>query len=161
METDNRAMSGSIPGSFFLWSKKEITMKNQRVLLLVEIAIFAALGYVLDMIGFGMPQGGYCYLCTCPCYFNRVSPWNSGRFSYWIINWIITSSYRSFLCSTTYLLRLLSYKLAIDYFIAFMVAGFAGLLRPAFMKAYEQKDKMKMALWQLLWEHLLQRFFVI
>ena len=37
-------------------------------------------------------------------------------------------------------------QVGIDYFIAFMVAGFAGLLRPAFMKAYEQKDKMKMAL---------------
>ena len=36
-------------------------------------------------------------------------------------------------------------QVGIDYFIAFMVAGFAGLLRPAFLKAYENKDKMKMA----------------
>lgn len=41
-------------------------MRNKRVLLMVEIAIFAALGFVLDFIAFRMPQGGSVSLVMIP-----------------------------------------------------------------------------------------------
>ena len=120
-------------------------MKNQRVLLLVEIAIFAALGYILDMIGFGMPQGGTVTFVLVPVIliaFRRGIV--AGLVTGLLIGLLQVVTGRFYAVPLSFEIVIL--QVGIDYFIAFMVAGFAGLLRPAFMKAYEQKDKMKMAL---------------
>lgn len=143
METDNRAMSGSIPGVVFLWSKKGIVMKNQRVLILMEIAIFAALGYVLDMIGFGMPQGGSVTFVLVPVIlmaFRRGVV--AGLATGFLIGVLQVVTGRFYAAPLSF--EIVIAQVAIDYFIAFMVAGFAGFLRPAFIQAFEQKDKAKM-----------------
>ncbi|MDF2068408.1 energy-coupled thiamine transporter ThiT [Bacillus sp. Cr_A10] len=119
-------------------------MKNQRVLLLVEIAIFAALGYILDIIGFGMPQGGTVTFVLVPVIliaFRRGIV--AGIITGFLIGMLQVVTGRFYAAPLS--LEVVILQVGIDYFIAFMVAGFAGLLRPAFLKAYENKDKMKMA----------------
>ncbi|MEI4770203.1 energy-coupled thiamine transporter ThiT [Psychrobacillus sp. FJAT-51614] len=119
-------------------------MKNQRVLLLVEIAIFAALGYILDIIGFGMPQGGTVTFVLVPVIliaFRRGIM--AGIITGFLIGMLQVVTARFYAAPLS--LEIVILQVGIDYFIAFMVAGFAGLLRPAFLKAYENKDKMKMA----------------
>ncbi|MFB5088472.1 energy-coupled thiamine transporter ThiT [Psychrobacillus sp. PGGUH221] len=119
-------------------------MKNQRVLLLVEIAIFAALGYILDIIGFGMPQGGTVTFVLVPVIliaFRRGIV--AGIITGFLIGMLQVVTGRFYAAPLS--LEVVILQVGIDYFIAFMVAGFAGLLRPAFLKAYENKDKKKMA----------------
>lgn len=145
MDTDNRAMSGSVPTAFFLWSKKGITMRNQRVVLLVEIAIFAALGYILDLIGFGMPQGGSVTFVLVPIIliaFRRGIV--AGVVTGFLIGLLQVVTGRFYPAPLSF--EIVVIQVGIDYFIAFMVAGLAGLLRPAYMKAFENQNKKKMAI---------------
>ena len=118
-------------------------MKNQRVLILMEIAIFAALGYVLDMIGFGMPQGGSVTFVLVPVIlmaFRRGIV--AGLATGFLIGVLQVVTGRFYAAPLSF--EIVIAQVAIDYFIAFMVAGFAGFLRPAFIQAFEQKDKTKM-----------------
>ncbi|TQR19341.1 energy-coupled thiamine transporter ThiT [Psychrobacillus vulpis] len=118
-------------------------MKNQRVLLLVEIAIFAALGYILDIIGFGMPQGGTVTFVLVPVIliaFRRGVV--AGLITGLLIGLLQVVTGRFYAAPLSF--EIVIIQVAIDYFIAFMVAGFAGFFRPAFMKAFENKDTKKM-----------------
>lgn len=118
-------------------------MKNQRVLLLMEIAIFAALGYVLDMIGFGMPQGGDVTFVLVPIIliaFRRGVA--AGIVTGFMIGLLQVVTGRFYAAPLSF--EIVIMQVAIDYFIAFMVAGFAGLLRSTFIKAYEYNNKIKM-----------------
>lgn len=119
-------------------------MKNQRVLLLVEIAIFAALGYVLDMIGFGMPQGGTVTFVLVPVILIALRRGIvAGIVTGFLIGLLQVVTGRFYAAPLSFEVVIL--QVAIDYFIAFMVAGFAGLFRSSFLKAYEMKNKTKMA----------------
>ena len=103
-------------------------MKNQRVLLLVEIAIFAALGYILDMIGFGMPQGGTVTFVLVPVIliaFRRGIV--AGLVTGLLIGLLQVVTGRFYAVPLSFEIVIL--QVGIDYFIAFMVAGFAGLLQ--------------------------------
>lgn len=118
-------------------------MRNQRVLLLVEIAIFAALGYVLDLIGFGMPQGGSVTFVLVPVIliaFRRGVI--AGLITGFLIGLLQVATGSAYFAPLSFVFVIL--QVGIDYFIAFMVAGFAGFFRPAFMKALENKDTKKM-----------------
>jgi len=109
----------------------------------MEIAIFAALGYVLDMIGFGMPQGGSVTFVLVPVIlmaFRRGIV--AGLTTGFLIGVLQVVTGRFYAAPLSF--EIVIAQVAIDYFIAFMVAGFAGFLRPAFLHAFEQKDKMKM-----------------
>ncbi|GGA46264.1 energy-coupled thiamine transporter ThiT [Psychrobacillus lasiicapitis] len=120
-------------------------MRNQRVLLLVEIAIFAALGYVLDLIGFGMPQGGSVTFVLVPVIliaFRRGVV--AGLITGFLIGLLQVVTGRFYPAPLSFEIVVL--QVAIDYFIAFMVAGFAGFFRPAFIRALENKDTKKMAI---------------
>lgn len=119
-------------------------MKNQRVLLLVEIAIFAALGYVLDMIGFGMPQGGTVTFVLVPVILIALRRGVvAGIVTGFLIGLLQVVTGRFYAAPLS--IEIVILQVAIDYFIAFMVAGFAGLLRSSFLKAYEMNNKTKMA----------------
>ncbi|WP_391203970.1 energy-coupled thiamine transporter ThiT [Psychrobacillus sp. L4] len=120
-------------------------MRNQRVLLLIEIAIFAALGYVLDMIGFGMPQGGSVTFVLVPVIliaFRRGIA--AGLLTGFLIGLLQVVTGRFYAVPLSFGFVII--QVSIDYFIAFMVAGFAGIFRPAYMKALENKDTKKMAI---------------
>ncbi|SES42721.1 energy-coupled thiamine transporter ThiT [Psychrobacillus sp. OK032] len=119
-------------------------MRNQRILLLAEIAIFAALGYVLDMIGFSMPQGGSVTFVLVPVIliaFRRGVV--AGLITGLLIGLLQVVTGRFYAAPLSFEIVVL--QVAIDYFIAFMVAGFAGFFRPAFIRALENKDTKKMA----------------
>ncbi|MER2261807.1 MAG: energy-coupled thiamine transporter ThiT [Psychrobacillus sp.] len=118
-------------------------MGNQRVVLLVEIAIFAALGYVLDLIGFGMPQGGSVTFVLVPIIliaFRRGVL--AGVVTGFLIGLLQVVTGRFYPAPLSF--EIVVMQVGIDYFIAFMVAGLAGLLRPAYIKAYEHLNKTKM-----------------
>lgn len=117
-------------------------MGNQRVVLLVEIAIFAALGYVLDLIGFGMPQGGSVTFVLVPIIliaFRRGVV--AGIVTGFLIGLLQVVTGRFYPAPLSF--EIVIMQVGIDYFIAFMVAGLAGLLRPAYIKAYENLNKKK------------------
>ncbi|MEK4520876.1 energy-coupled thiamine transporter ThiT [Psychrobacillus sp. FSL W7-1457] len=120
-------------------------MGNQRVVLLVEIAIFAALGYVLDLIGFGMPQGGSVTFVLVPIIliaFRRGVV--AGIVTGFLIGLLQVVTGRFYPAPLSF--EIVIMQVGIDYFIAFMVAGLAGLLRPAYIKAYENLNKKKMTI---------------
>lgn len=120
-------------------------MGNQRVVLLVEIAIFAALGYVLDLIGFGMPQGGSVTFVLVPIIliaFRRGVV--AGVVTGFLIGLLQVVTGRFYPAPLSF--EIVIMQVGIDYFIAFMVAGLAGLLRPAYIKAYENLNKKKMTI---------------
>lgn len=120
-------------------------MRNQRVVLLVEIAIFAALGYVLDLIGFGMPQGGSVTFVLVPVIliaFRRGIM--AGVVTGFLIGLLQVVTGRFYPAPLSF--EIVIMQVGIDYFIAFMVAGLAGLLRPAYIKAYEQQNKKNMTI---------------
>ncbi|MBD7946221.1 MULTISPECIES: energy-coupled thiamine transporter ThiT [Psychrobacillus] len=120
-------------------------MRNQRVVLLVEIAIFAALGYILDLIGFGMPQGGSVTFVLVPIIliaFRRGIV--AGVVTGFLIGLLQVVTGRFYPAPLSF--EIVVIQVGIDYFIAFMVAGLAGLLRPAYMKAFENQNKKKMAI---------------
>ncbi|MEK4246860.1 energy-coupled thiamine transporter ThiT [Psychrobacillus sp. FSL K6-2684] len=120
-------------------------MRNQRVVLLVEIAIFAALGYIMDLIGFGMPQGGSVTFVLVPIIliaFRRGIV--AGVVTGFLIGLLQVVTGRFYPAPLSF--EIVVIQVGIDYFIAFMVAGMAGLLRPAYMKAFENQNKKKMAI---------------
>lgn len=111
-------------------------MRNQKVVIMIEIALLAALGFVLDRVGFGMPQGGSVTFVLVPIILIA--------FRRGVVAGIVTGLLIGLLQLATgnVYFAPLSFEIVIiqvfmDYFLAFMVAGFAGVFRPAFVRAYE------------------------
>lgn len=120
-------------------------MRNNRVILLVEIALLAALGYVLDLIGFSMPQGGSVTFVLVPVIiiaFRRGVV--AGLITGLLIGVLQVVTGRFYAAPLSFEIVLI--QVFMDYFLAFMVAGFAGVFRPAFLRAFEQANKKQMAL---------------
>jgi thiamine transporter len=118
-------------------------MRNQKVLLLVEIAIFAALGFVLDFVAFKMPQGGSVSLVMIPIVLMA--------FRRGVLAGIITGLLIGLLQIVSGLISVtpLSFSFVVmqvilDYLIAYGVVGFAGLLRPQYLNFVHQQKRGKM-----------------
>lgn len=115
-------------------------MRNQKVLLLVEIAIFAALGFVLDFVAFKMPQGGSVSLVMIPIVLMAI---RRGP-----IAGIITGLLVGLLQIVSGLINVtpLSFSFVIlqvifDYLVAYGVVGFAGLLRKQYFNNIAQNKR--------------------
>ncbi|MFC4355708.1 energy-coupled thiamine transporter ThiT [Chryseomicrobium palamuruense] len=120
-------------------------MRNNRVILLVEIALLAALGYVLDLIGFSMPQGGSVTFVLVPVIiiaFRRGVV--AGLITGLLIGVLQVVTGRFYAAPLSFEIVLI--QVFMDYFLAFMVAGFAGIFRPTFIQAFEKANKKQMAL---------------
>lgn len=120
-------------------------MRNKRVILLVEIALLAALGYVLDLIGFSMPQGGSVTFVLVPVIiiaFRRGVV--AGLITGLLIGVLQVATGRFSAAPLSFEIVLI--QVFMDYFLAFMVAGFAGVFRPAFLQAFEKANKTQMVL---------------
>lgn len=113
-------------------------MKNQKLLLLVEIAIFAAIGFVLDQLKFSIwGQGGSISLVMLPIILMAIR-WglSAGLITGFLVG----------------LLNLLDpfvvhwFQMLLDYFFAFTFVGFAALFRKPILRASQQNQKKKMAL---------------
>ncbi|UJF27798.1 energy-coupled thiamine transporter ThiT [Planococcus sp. 107-1] len=112
-------------------------MRNLRVLLMVEIAIFGALGYVLDFVAFKMPQGGSVSLVMIPIVLMA--------FRRGMAAGILTGLLVGLLQIVTGVISVtpLSFgfvvmQVILDYLVAYGVVGFAGLLRGNYLKAHQQ-----------------------
>ncbi|WP_019413834.1 energy-coupled thiamine transporter ThiT [Paenisporosarcina sp. TG20] len=118
-------------------------MRNRKVLLLVEIAIFAALGFVLDFIAFKMPQGGSVSLVMIPIVLMS--------FRRGVLVGVITGLLVGLLQIVSGLISVapLSFSFVVmqvflDYLIAYGLVGFAGLLRSKYFNFKLQNNRGKM-----------------
>ena len=118
-------------------------MRNQKVLLLVEIAIFAALGFVLDFVAFKMPQGGSVSLVMIPIV---LMAFRRGALA-GVITGLLVGLLQivSGLISVTPLsFNFVVMQVILDYLIAYGVVGFAGLLRSQYFKYAQQNNRGKL-----------------
>lgn len=118
-------------------------MRNLRVLLMVEIAIFGALGYVLDFVAFKMPQGGSVSLVMIPIV---LMAFRRGA-----VAGILTGLLVGLLQIVTGVISVtpLSFgfvvmQVILDYLVAYGVVGFAGIMRGNYLKAFQQKRSVSM-----------------
>ncbi|MGM8214278.1 energy-coupled thiamine transporter ThiT [Bacillaceae bacterium W0354] len=115
-------------------------MQNKRTLMLVEIAVFATLAFVLDFFTlFKMPQGGSVNLSMIPVFIVAFR-WGlkAGLASGFIFG----------------LLQLIYAGIAIDivqavfeYVVAFFVLGFAGLFSKQIISALNNNNRASITLW--------------
>ena len=118
-------------------------MRNQKVLLLVEIAIFAALGFVLDFVAFKMPQGGSVSLVMIPIV---LMAFRRGAIA-GILTGLLVGLLQivSGLISVTPLsFSFVVMQVILDYLIAYGVVGLAGLLRAQYVNNAQINNKAKM-----------------
>lgn len=117
-------------------------MRNQKVLLLVEIAIFAALGFVLDFVAFKMPQGGSVSLVMVPIV---LMAFRRGALA-GIITGLLVGLLQivSGLISVTPLsFNFVVMQVILDYLVAYGVVGFAGLMRKQYSNNIAQNKHVK------------------
>ncbi|GKW47559.1 energy-coupled thiamine transporter ThiT [Planococcus sp. NCCP-2050] len=112
-------------------------MRNLRVLLMVEIAIFGALGYVLDFVAFKMPQGGSVSLVMIPIVlmaFRRGTA--AGILTGLLVG--LLQIVTGVISVTPLSFGFVVMQVILDYLVAYGVVGFAGLLRGNYLKALQQ-----------------------
>lgn len=108
-------------------------MRNKKLLLMLEIAIFGALGYVLDFISFSMPQGGSVSLAMIPII---LMAFRRGLGAGLLTG--LTVGLLQLVTGQVYIVPL-SFGFAftqvtLDYLIAFASVGVAGVMRSAYVK---------------------------
>ena len=113
-------------------------MRNKRVLLMVEIAIFAALGFVLDFVAFRMPQGASVSLVMIPIVLMA--------FRRGVAAGVVTGLLVGLLQIVTGFISVapLSFgfvvmQVILDYLLAYGVVGLAGLMRGRYLEAVRAK----------------------
>ncbi|MDN3450835.1 energy-coupled thiamine transporter ThiT [Planococcus sp. APC 3906] len=109
-------------------------MRNLRVILMVEIAIFGALGFVLDFIAFKMPQGGSVSLVMIPIVLMA--------FRRGVLAGVLTGVLVGLLQIVTGTVSVtpLSFgyvvlQVILDYLAAYGVVGLAGIMRGKYLNA--------------------------
>lgn len=118
-------------------------MRNKKVLLMMEIAIFAALGFVLDFISFRMPQGGSVSFVMIPIIliaFRRGV--GAGVLTGLLVGLLQIVS--GFISVTPLSFGFVIMQVLLDYLIAYGVVGFAGVMRTKYLQHAEAKQTGKM-----------------
>ena len=118
-------------------------MRNKKVLLMIEIAIFAALGFVLDLISFGMPQGGSVSLVMIPIVliaFRRGI--GAGVLTGLLVGLLQIVS--GFISVTPLSFGFVVMQVLLDYLLAYAVVGLAGVMRAKYMQHAKNKETGKM-----------------
>jgi thiamine transporter len=113
-------------------------MRNKRVLLMVEIAIFAALGFVLDFIAFRMPQGGSVSLVMIPIVlmaFRRGI--GAGVITGLLVG--LLQIVTGFISVAPLSFGFVVMQVILDYLLAYGVVGLAGLMRSHYLEAVRAK----------------------
>lgn len=113
-------------------------MDKKRLLMMVEIAIFAALGLVLDQLSISMPQGGSASFVMLPILVMAI-------------RWGLKGG-----LATGFLIGILQLVLApkiyhwaqglLDYSVAFTVVGFAAIVSAPLLKS-AYNNKKQLVLW--------------
>jgi len=97
----------------------EFDMDRKRLQLLLEVAILGAISFVLDKIGFSMPQGGSVTLSMLPIVIMA--------FRWGIAGGMLTGFVSGLLQLVTGGYVLNPIQAALDYFVAYAVVGLAGV----------------------------------
>lgn len=108
----------------------------------MEIAIFAALGFVLDFVAFKMPQGGSVSLVMIPIV---LMAFRRGALA-GVMTGLLVGLLQivSGLISVTPLsFNFVVMQVILDYLIAYGVVGFAGLLQSQYFKYAQQNNRGK------------------
>lgn len=118
-------------------------MRNKRVILMVEIAIFGALGFILDFVAFKMPQGGSVSLVMIPIVlmaFRRGVA--AGVLTGLLVGLlqIVTGTISVTPLSFGYVVL----QVILDYLLAYGVVGLAGIMRSRYLQAAEERRTGKM-----------------
>lgn len=117
-------------------------MRNKRVLLMVEIAIFAALGFVLDFIAFRMPQGGSVSLVMIPIVlmaFRRGI--GAGVITGLLVG--LLQIVTGFISVAPLSFGFVVMQVILDYLLAYGVVGLAGMMRGRYLEAVRERKTGK------------------
>ena len=110
---------------------------------MMEIAIFAALGFVLDFISFKMPQGGSVSLVMIPIVliaFRRGV--GAGVLTGLLVGLLQIVS--GFISVTPLSFGFVVMQVILDYLLAYGVVGLAGVMRAKYLHHAESKQTRKM-----------------
>lgn len=117
-------------------------MDKQRLLMMIEVAIFAAIGFILDKLSFSIwAQGGSVSLVMIPIVMMAYR-WGT-------IPGLATGLIVGVLQVLTGATILTPVQGILDYFFAFTIVGVAGVFRPLVIRS-SKHNKGKMLLWILL-----------
>lgn len=108
-------------------------MRNKKLLLMLEIAIFGALGYVLDFIAFSMPQGGSVSLAMIPIIlmaFRRGL--GAGLLTGLTVGLLQLVTGRVYVVPLSFGFAFT--QVTLDYLVAFASVGVAGVMRSVYLK---------------------------
>lgn len=108
-------------------------MRNKKLLLMLEIAIFGALGFVLDFIAFSMPQGGSVSLVMIPIIlmaFRRGM--GAGILTGLVVGLLQLVTGRVYVVPLSFGFAFT--QVTLDYLVAFASVGVAGIMRSAYLK---------------------------
>lgn len=113
-------------------------MRNKRVLLMVEIAIFAALGFVLDFVAFRMPQGGSVSLVMIPIV---LMAFRRGVAAGVVTGLLVglLQIVMGFISVAPLSFGFVVMQVILDYLLAYGVVGLAGLMRGRYLEAVRAK----------------------
>ncbi|WP_298833301.1 energy-coupled thiamine transporter ThiT [uncultured Planococcus sp.] len=118
-------------------------MRNKKVLLMMEIAIFAALGFVLDFVSFRMPQGGSVSLVMIPIVliaFRRGV--GAGVLTGFLVGLLQIVS--GFISVAPLSFGFVVMQVILDYLLAYGVVGLAGVMRGKYLQHAHAKQTGKM-----------------
>ena len=118
-------------------------MRNKKVLLMMEIAIFAALGFVLDFVSFRMPQGGSVSLVMIPIVliaFRRGV--GAGVLTGLLVGLLQIVS--GFISVAPLSFGFVIMQVLLDYLLAYGVVGLAGVMRAKYLQHAHAKKTGKM-----------------
>lgn len=117
-------------------------MRNKRVLLMVEIAIFAALGFVLDFIAFRMPQGGSVSLVMIPIV---LMAFRRGVAAGVVTGFLVglLQIVTGFISVAPLSFGFVVMQVILDYLLAYGVVGLAGIMRGRYLEAVQAKQPGK------------------
>jgi len=131
-------------------------MKRSKLLLLIEVAVFAGIGLVLDMLSISLWfQGGSISLVMVPITLMAIRWGFAGGLSTGLIIGIL-----QILAGRAYILYPVQGFL--DYFVAFTVVGLVALVRHKVLQAKKETSKGKIITYVILGTVLggLSRFFI-
>ncbi|MEO4055425.1 energy-coupled thiamine transporter ThiT [Solibacillus sp. CAU 1738] len=114
-------------------------MNRERLLMLVEIAIFAAIGIILDMLSFSLPQGGSVSFVMVPIVLMAMR-WGIGA---GLVTGLLIGVLQMVLGPKIYHWA----QALLDYGFAFTAVGLAAVVRQPLLTALAGMNKVKIAIY--------------
>lgn len=114
-------------------------MNNKKLLMLVEIAVFAAIGLVLDRLAFSMPQGGAVSFVMLPIVIMAIRWGLQAGLVTGLLIGVMQMMFGAYILHWAQAL--------LDYGVAFTVVGLAAVMREPILKALQNKNKGQMVAW--------------